>query len=271
MRSETLGFLAAMALLPVAASAQTTPRPEPTLTLEVTDDYSRKDDGPNNNEIDFKLTKQVNLRSTLFAEIDQHSRWKDTDLAFVVGGGHAFGGRKHLLLAEGHVGFSANADSIAREDYDVSAEYRFNAYVNPIAEYERQNFKSGTHVNTYTLGAKITPDPKKKTYLQPVWLHTTAQVNPIISEDGNAFGFDSSFEATPRVAVTFKGGYGHVHALARELTVVEIVQSVKQTNLEPGLALKLRNGRGLKFAYTLERKKSSYWQQGLVVTGSIAF
>jgi hypothetical protein len=238
LRTSSLSAIALSTLLcPLTVWAQTAPaapKPKPPVwTLEASNDFTNP--GPNQknqNEIDVRLTKQASLRSTVFFEFDQQNRWSDQDVSFAIGGGHAFGGPKRLLMMSGSVAVSPSGDNIPLRDYQVSGEYRFNARINPVAVFERQAFVKSVEVNQVTAGVKITPFEHTKTWFQPVYVHSWAFLRPGVTENGNAFGFDGAVEATPRVSLTVKSGYGHVHIVARQLTVVELLQTANQLTFD---------------------------------------
>ena len=246
------------------------PPPTPEWTLELTNHFTSPGGSDvNQNETQARLTGHVNPRSTLFFEVDQPNRFSDLDSALLVGGGHAFG-TKHLLLVSASLAFGFNAPTlIPKREYTVQGDVRATPHVSPVFEFQRSEYEGTARVNQLTVGLKVTPI--SKVMVQPAYINTTSVLAPNVTEVGHAFGLTASAPMTSKLALTFRGGYGHEHAMARRRTIVEVVRSLQQLSLGPGIAWQITPSRDLKLTYIYEAKKTKYAQHGFIADFSVGF
>jgi hypothetical protein len=253
-----------------AAQAPATPRPaEPKSTVEITFDFTDPGSGDSNQyETDIRFTQQVTRRSTLFLEVDQHARFDDPDFVVLFGAGHGFGRRRPFVMS-GSVALGPDSDYVPKQTYDVKGLWHATRHMGPVFEYEHSTYTSPVDVDELTVGVKLTPD--QRTSLQLVYIVTEATLSKKVNENGHAFGLEASVSANRRIAFTLKGGYGHEHAMARNRTIREVLRSIKQLTIEPGINWQMTRERGLKISYAYEDKKGRPAQHGLILDGYVTF
>ena len=212
-------------------------------------------------EYTFTLEKTLNRRAKLSAAVDQHDRFDELDTQLIVGGQYGWPTGRSLLAATYTEGFGA--EQAAQHGIDTKFSWQAHARVRPELEIEYDRYIDDHFLTKYTAGVVLIPNAKLQAEI------TVLQSDASDDKGGTAGTAGISCAIDDRWTITFGGGYGHEHFLAK--AVEEVKRDLTALQLEGGVERSLPHHNSLKVEWEYQDRKTAYTTNKLTVAWSRSF